>query len=138
MTIEVSRRGGGAVGNGHPGGDNGEEARREKVGQTTAQVVDRCEQKKRITVNRISAITPLAFLPISRSRELKLTKLVVLLNTLAQWCTSWCQHLRSWVRTKCINPKGHRVPGDCCACQGSSPLLGVTPAACFWLFFLWL
>ena len=32
--------------------------------------------------------TPLDFSPISRSWELKLTKLAVLLNALTQWCTS--------------------------------------------------
>ena len=40
-------------------------------------------------LNRISAITPLGFSLISHSRELKLTKLAVLLNALTQQCTSW-------------------------------------------------
>ena len=35
-------------------------------------------------INRITAITPLDFLPISRSWELKLTKLAVLINASAQ------------------------------------------------------
>ena len=46
---------------------------------------------------------PLDFLPISRSWELKLTKLAVLLNALAQRCTSWCHQLRSCVRIQAIN-----------------------------------
>ena len=59
-----------------------------------------------MALNRITAITPLDFSPISRLRELKLTKLAVLLNTLAQWCTSWCHQLRSWVQTLGINQRG--------------------------------
>ena len=38
--------------------------------------------------NRITAITPLDFSPISRLRELKHTKLAVVLNALSQRCTS--------------------------------------------------
>ena len=55
---------------------------------------------------RISAITPLDVSPISRSRELKLTKLAVLLNTLAQRCTSWCYQPRPCVRTPGTKPRG--------------------------------
>ena len=56
-------------------------------------------------INRIAAITPLGFSPISRSRELKLTKLAVLLNALAQRCTSWYHQVRSWVQTLGINQR---------------------------------
>ena len=35
-------------------------------------------------------------------------------------------------------PKGQHVPGGWCARQGSNPVLGSTPAAWFWLLFLWL
>ena len=56
-------------------------------------------------VNRITAITSLDFSLISRSRELKLTKLAVLLNALAQRCTSWCHQLRSCVQTLGVNQR---------------------------------
>ena len=60
-----------------------------------------------VDVNRITAVTPLGFLPISRSRELKFTKLAVLLNVLAHWCTSWCHQLRSCVQIRGINQRGN-------------------------------
>ena len=66
----------------------------------------RQKYKTREVLNRITAITPLDFLPISRSRELKITKLAWLLNALAQRCTSWCHQLRSWVQTLGTNQRG--------------------------------
>ena len=56
-------------------------------------------------INRISAITLLDFSPISRSRELIITKLAWLLNALAHLCTSWWHHLRSWVQTLGTKPR---------------------------------
>ena len=50
-------------------------------------------------------LPPLDFLLISRSQELKLIKFAVLLNALAQRCTSWCHQLRSWVQTLGINQR---------------------------------
>ena len=56
--------------------------------------------------NRITAIIPLDFSPISRSQELKLTKLAVLPNTLVQRCTSWRHQMGSWVQTLGIYQRG--------------------------------
>ena len=63
-------------------------------------------QSTRKGINMITAITPLDFSPISRLRDLKITKLAWLLNALAQRCTSWCHELRSWVQTLSINQRG--------------------------------
>ena len=57
-------------------------------------------------VNRITVITPLDCSPISSLRELKLTKLAVLLNALAQRSTSWCHQPRPCDRTPRTKPRG--------------------------------
>ena len=38
--------------------------------------------------------------------QLNLRKLAMILNTLAQWCTSWCHQPRACVQTQGINRRG--------------------------------
>ena len=58
------------------------------------------------SLDRICAIRPGNFSPILRPWDLNLTKLAVLLNALAQWCTSWCHQPMACVRTQGINRRG--------------------------------
>ena len=44
--------------------------------------------------------------PSTRSRELKITKVALLLKALAQWYISWHYQLMAWVQTPGTKPKG--------------------------------
>ena len=95
--------------------------------------------RRRIPVNRITAIMyPSWFFADFTSARIKTYKIgcaAKRIGPVVHLLVSWSEVLGS---NHGHQPEGHHMPLGWCALQGSSPVLGAAPAACFWLFFLWL